>query len=226
MMIEYLESIDFSVFKLLNGLHNPFFDEFMWLVSGKFAWVLMCVALLYVVFRNNWKNGVMALLFIALVIALCDQLSSSVIKHAVQRLRPTRTEDLIPIVHTVRGYIGGMYGFVSSHAANSFGVAMFLSLMFRRRAFSALIFLWAALLSYSRIYLGVHFPGDIVGGAIVGLLLGYLTYYIYSRLRASRIGIYVNIDRPTMGQVKLMNYSICVNMCVLLAIAAVLCCMA
>ena len=221
-MIEYLVALDIEAFKILNGAFNPFLDHFMWLVSGKFAWILMCIALLYVVFRNNWKNGVVSLLFIALTITLCDQISSTFIKHTVERLRPTHTEALMPLVHTVNGYVGGLYGFVSSHAANSFGVAMFLALMFKQRLFSLLIFLWAVVLSYSRIYLGVHFPGDILGGAIVGLLVGYLVYFIYIKLRATKYGIYVNIDKTTELQLKIINISICMNMCILLLVSAVM----
>ena len=80
-MIEYLVALDIEAFKILNGAFNPFLDHFMWLVSGKFAWILMCIALLYVVFRNNWKNGVVSLLFLALTITLSDQISSTFIKH-------------------------------------------------------------------------------------------------------------------------------------------------
>ena len=99
---------------------------------------------------------------------------------------------------------------------------MFLALMLKQRLFSLLIFLWAVVLSYSRIYLGVHFPGDILGGAIVGLLVGYLVYFIYIKLRATKYGIYVNIDKPTELQLKIINISICMNMCILLLVSAVM----
>lgn len=223
-MIEYLEAIDIEVFKFLNGYHNVFFDQFMWLVSAKLAWIPMCLALLFVIFRNNWRNGMAALVFVALTITLCDQISSGLIKHAVERFRPTHTEGLMQIVHTVNGYVGGNYGFVSSHAANSFGVAMLLALLFKNRLFSWLIFSWAIILSYSRIYLGVHFPGDIIGGIMVGLFVATVLYKIYTHLLMKRCRIYLCIDVPTENSMKIMNYSICVNMCVLLAIAAILCC--
>ena len=222
-MIEYLESIDIKLFTFLNGHYNAYFDQFMWLVSSRLAWIPMCLALLYVVFRNNWRNGLAALLLIALTITLSDQISSSIIKHAVERLRPTHTEALIPIVHTVNGYMSGLYGFVSSHAANSFGVAMILSLLFKNRWFTMLMFLWATILSYSRIYLGVHFPGDIIGGMIVGLAVASLLFFLYKKLLSTKARLYCTIDCPTPSQIKIMNYSILVNMCGLAAFAAILC---
>ena len=212
-MIEYLEAIDIELFTFLNGHYNAYFDQFMWLVSSRLAWIPMCLALLYVVFRNNWRNGLAALLLI----------SSGIIKHAVERLRPTHTEALIPIVHTVNGYMSGLYGFVSSHAANSFGVAMLLSLLFKNRWLTMLMFLWATILSYSRIYLGVHFPGDIIGGMIVGLAVASLLYFLYKKLLSTKARLYCTIDCPTPSQIKIMNYSILVNMCGLAAFAAILC---
>ncbi len=222
-MIEYLESIDIEAFKALNGIHNVFFDEFMWLVSGKFAWLLMCATLLYITFKKDWRSGLIVVILLSLTIALSDQMASGVIKHTVERLRPTRTESLIPIVHTVKGYIGGMYGFVSSHAANSFGAAILLSLLFKNKSFGVAIFCWAALLSYSRIYLGVHFPGDILGGAVVGLLMGYLVYKIYVWVCNSKYRVYVNMGKYDSKKINLLTYSICVNMCILLVISATIC---
>ena len=222
-MIEYLEAIDIEVFKVLNGHFNAYFDQLMWLVSSRLAWIPMCLALLYVGFRNNWRNGVALLVFVALTITLSDQTASGLIKPAVERLRPTHTPLLEGVVHTVNGYLSGRYGFVSSHAANSFGVAMLLSLLFRNRVFTWLIFVWAAVLSYSRIYLGVHFPGDILGGMIVGMLVARLLFWLYCRLMNRRARLYVAIDRPTAGLMKIMNWCICVNMCGLAALAAILC---
>lgn len=182
-MLEYLNEVDTQLLLFLNGAHNAYFDELFWLVTGKFAWVPMILVLLFCSFRKNWKVGVSMVLAIAVVITLCDQVSSGIIKDAVCRLRPTRNPDISSLIHVVNDYRGGQYGFVSSHAANSFGVATFLLLVFRNKMFTWVILLWAAVLSYSRIYLGVHYPGDIVCGGLLGVALGAVVYCIYIRVK-------------------------------------------
>ena len=182
-MLEILDNVDASLLLFLNGANNEFFDELFWLITGKFAWIPMICVLLFCTFRKDWKTGVLVVVGIALTITLCDQVSSGIIKDAVCRLRPTHDPEIGSLVHVVNGYRGGQYGFVSSHAANSFGVAMFLAMMFRNRAFSWIIMLWAAVLSYSRIYLGVHYPGDIVCGGLLGVALGAVVYCIYIRVK-------------------------------------------
>lgn len=182
-MLEYLNEVDTQLLLFLNGAHNAYFDELFWLVTGKFAWVPMILVLLFCSFRKNWKVGVAMVLAIAVVITLCDQVSSGIIKDAVCRLRPTRNPDISSLIHVVNDYRGGQYGFVSSHAANSFGVATFLLLVFRNKMFTWVILLWAAVLSYSRIYLGVHFPGDIICGGLLGSALGALVYLLYVRIK-------------------------------------------
>lgn len=181
-MLEFLERLDASLLLFLNGINSAFFDEVFWLITGKFSWLPMIGALLFCMFRRDWKSGLLTVVAIALTITLCDQISSSIIKDSVCRFRPTHNPDIAGLVHVVNDYRGGKYGFVSSHAANSFGVAMLLSLIFRNRAFSWTIFSWAAILSYSRIYLGVHYPGDILCGGVLGILLGALVYWLYERV--------------------------------------------
>ncbi len=178
-MFEALNALDTNIFLFLNGIYNDYFNEFMWIVTRSFTWVLIVVALLYVIFKKDWKQGIVIVIGLALVICLADQLSSGLIKPLVERFRPTHNPLIQNLVHVVNGYRGGNYGFVSSHAANSFGAALFLALVFKRKAFSWTIFAWAIILSYSRIYLGVHYPGDIICGAIVGLICGFFVYYLY-----------------------------------------------
>ena len=218
-MIELLKSADTSALLFLNGLNNAFFDELFWLISSKYAWIPMICALLFCTFRRNWRTGAMMIVAIALVITLCDQISSGIIKDAVCRLRPTHDSELAGLVHVVNNYRSGQYGFVSSHAANSFGVATFLALAFRERKFLWIIIGWAAILSYSRIYLGVHFPGDIICGGLLGCLLGAIVYMLYKRVW--RIKALASVKQPNQGDARLLSYVTIGNLLLLLVIAVI-----
>ena len=171
-VIDFLQRTDEAVFLALNGAHCAYADSTMWLFTGRWAYVLPVLALLYLSFRCGWKRGVMMLLAVALTILLSDQIASSLIKPLVCRLRPSHAEHIVAYV--LNGHRGGMYGFVSSHAANSFGVAVLLILLSRNRLVAACMLLWAAVVSYSRIYLGVHYPGDIFCGALVGVAMAFV----------------------------------------------------
>lgn len=187
-MIETLENIDIELFKVLNGLHTQFLDYLMWLISGKVTWLLLYLAVAVVAFRRGWRRGVTVVLLLAVTVTLCDQISSTFIKHAVERLRPTHTPGLAETVHTVNGYLSGQFGFVSSHAANTLGCAALLSLLTRRKAFTVTVFVWALLVSYSRVYLGVHFPGDVICGGLLGILIGCVVYAVYKWAIERRAG--------------------------------------
>jgi len=125
------------------------------------------------------------LLGIALCVLLADQLSVHLFKNVFQRLRPSHEPELTGMVHLVRDYRGGNWGFVSSHAANTFAIATFLSLIFKNRKFWIILFSWCIIVSYTRIYLGVHYPGDIFGGALLGMVIGWgnskLTFFLFFR---------------------------------------------
>lgn len=175
-MIDYLNNIDTALFSFFNGMHCGYFDRVMWLMSGRLTWLLMIIVLIYVLFRRNWKTGVAVIIGIALVILFCDQISSTFIKPVVHRLRPSHTESLSATIHLINGYTSGLYGFVSSHATNSFGVAMLVSLIFKNKWLTTAIFTWAVIVCYSRIYVGVHYPGDIICGAALGSIIGWVVY--------------------------------------------------
>lgn len=174
-LFSWLNSIDSAFLQNLNGNHTAFADGFWWAITDTISWLPLFLAIVYLILSGKGRESILILLFLALTVLLCDQLSG-LIKDLVMRLRPSRDPSLMYNIHVVNGYRGGMYGFVSSHAANTFGVAMFLGLLVRYRWFSIMLFLWASLNSYSRIYLGVHFPFDILGGAALGILLGWLMY--------------------------------------------------
>ena len=177
-MLDYLNDIDTDALLAINGLHDTFQDALWWMVSAKWASLLLVMALVWVLLHQNRRHALLVLVMLALAITLADQLSSGLIKHLVERLRPTHDSSLGDVVHVINGYRGGMYGFVSSHAANSFAVAMLISLVMRHRLVTISLFVWATLQCYSRIYLGVHYPGDILGGIVVGVLVAWVVWHL------------------------------------------------
>jgi len=174
-MIDFLNSIDTQLFLFLNSLHNAFFDPIMYWFSDKWIWIPMYALMAFFIVKHYKMKGVVIILTVGVVIALCDQTASHLIKHAVMRLRPSHEPALAPLIHLSKAGAGGLYGFVSSHAANSFGLATFLYFVLDNR-FKLLkywLFIWSVLVSYSRIYNGVHYPGDVIVAAIIGALIGW-----------------------------------------------------
>lgn len=184
-IITLLNHWDTNLFLMLNGTHAPFFDGFMFAVSAKFIWIPLYIAVLYVVLKRWNREAFWVILALVACIVISDQISSGIIKNMVQRLRPSHVSDLKGMVHLVNGYEGGFFGFVSSHAANSFGFALLTSLLFKRKTYTYAIFLWAIIIAYSRIYLGVHYPLDILGGAIVGIVAALICFITIKKLRPS-----------------------------------------
>jgi undecaprenyl-diphosphatase len=133
-----------------------------------------------------WRKWGVRSLYVVAGIALCillsDQISSSLLKPLVARLRPTYNPEIADLIHTVNGYRGGRYGFVSSHAANAATFVTFTALIFRNRYYSILLSLWAFLTAYSRVYLGVHYVGDVLCGALIGVLVGMGVYFVLKPL--------------------------------------------
>ncbi|NOY36230.1 MAG: phosphatase PAP2 family protein [Chlorobi bacterium] len=178
-MISYLESLDTRLFLFLNGLHTPFFDQVMWYISAKLTWLplyLFIFGWLYLIYRRRFW---ILFLFIILLVTTSDQVSVHAFKEVFHRLRPCHNASIQSVIHLVRNHCGGMYGFVSSHAANTFAVAVFSSLLIRNRTYTLFIVLWALLSGYSRIYLGVHYPGDVITGSLVGVATGYVVWYLW-----------------------------------------------
>lgn len=174
--------LDQDLFLFLNGLHAQWLDPVMWWLSDKLIWVPLYALILYLIIKKYQWRSIGILLSVAILISASDQISVW-FKYAFERARPTHTECLKDQIHTLNQYFGGPYGFVSSHASNSFAIATFTSLFLSPyyKNYRIYAFIWAFLVSYSRIYLGVHFPGDIFAGAILGILLAHLVYFCYSK---------------------------------------------
>lgn len=189
-MLEKILEYERELFFMLNGSDSISMDYFMWLYSGKVVWLPLAFFILVVLtYKVNWRESILVLLSIVLVITLCDQFASHFMKPFFMRFRPTHHPDFMNEVQTVFGYRGGKYGFISSHAANAFGFAMFMTLLFRYRPlFTCSIFLWAIITAYTRIYLGVHFISDIIPGALAGIFFGALVYYVYVKVRLKVLG--------------------------------------
>ncbi|MDD6892441.1 MAG: phosphatase PAP2 family protein [Bacteroidales bacterium] len=192
MDIQQLIELDKELLLAINGCHNLFWDGCMWVVTDTKTWIPVAAMLLYVIFKNNKPvPALLALVMLALCITLSDQFASGLCKPYFHRFRPAQDPALQELVHIVNGYRGGAYGFISSHAANTFTVATFVALLLRKPMTTFFLYTWACVPSYSRMYLGVHYPGDIVCGALAGTLFACLVYALYVRL------LRCFADRPT-----------------------------
>ena len=180
-MIDFLRSIDYQLLFFFNGLHNSVLDFIMHWASNRWVWIPFYLYL-FVHLRKYYSKSFLALLvIIAVTITVSDQLSSSVIKSTVMRLRPCHNPEILSQLHLVYGHCGGQYGFVSSHAANSFGLLAFLIALFKKNfpRLQVILWGWAVLVSVSRIYLAVHYPADVICGALLGGIIGIIAWYAW-----------------------------------------------
>ncbi len=180
---------DRSAFLVINGAHSPGADTFFWYVSDPRIWFPVYVLFLILIkLRWGWRGLWWSLPVAALMILCTDTGSVVLFKNTVQRLRPTHEPALTGLVHTVRGHLGGDFGFVSTHAANHFGLAAFMTGILLRKPWWTLWLLltWAALIGYSRVYLGVHYPGDVIVGGLYGAIIGLLAFRLFLWLHERR----------------------------------------
>ena len=175
-LLQKILETDTNLFLFLNGINSDYWDTIMILITSKEVWIPFYIAILFFTFKRYRGKALLILIFLGITILLSDQLSV-LIKETVQRLRPVHDPRIQHLVHNVFRK-GGLYSFVSSHATNTFGVFFFAYPVFRKKSFTLLLLFWAIIVSYSRIYLGVHYPLDIIGGVALGAIIGILIYKI------------------------------------------------
>jgi undecaprenyl-diphosphatase len=180
--MESIIAADKALFLFLNGLHSPFFDPVMWLITSRSTWYLMYVAIVVWISFRYRRLAPVVVVFAVLSVILSDLASVHIFKETVCRLRPSHNPEFSGLVHLIDGYKGGYFGFVSSHAANSFAIAVFTLLVLRTRWYTFAILCWAVMVSYSRIYVGVHYPLDLIGGAATGTIMALLMYLMNKKL--------------------------------------------
>ena len=184
--IEKIEQIDRQLLFAVNGANSPLFDTIMWWVSKPafgIPFYLLFVFLLYKYF--GWKSTLIIVLSTGVAVGLADLSAKYLFKEMFERFRPSQNLEIKEQLHYVNNYHGGMYGFVSSHSANMFSIALLLGLWLKKKIKYSLYFLliWAALIGYSRIYLGVHYPSDVLCGALLGMLIAFLIYKVIIKVK-------------------------------------------
>lgn len=172
-MLDTIKSLDQNLLLALNAHHNSFFDPIMWLFSDKLFWAPLYAWFLWLLYKQFPRHYWTVILAVILMIVASDQFCN-LAKNGVMRLRPSQDPGIQAMVHIVNDYRGGMYGFYSGHASNAFAVALFMITIAGKKLkyLIPVCLLYATLTAYSRIYLGVHYPGDILTGALAGTLLG------------------------------------------------------
>ncbi|MCF6360897.1 MAG: phosphatase PAP2 family protein [Cyclobacteriaceae bacterium] len=181
-MVDFILTLDEKLLLFFNGLHKPWLDTVMiTLTNGKVWLPFFLFTIIFILIKFKLK-GLYVLLIVGVVIALGDQLSSSLLKPWVGRLRPSHEPHLTGVLHIVNNYRGGLYSFVSSHATNSFAVATILWLLIGKQfKWIMIFFVWAVVFSFTRVYLGVHYPGDIIAGAMLGASTSMGVYWVLKK---------------------------------------------
>lgn len=215
-MLETLIEWDKAILLAINGWNSPFFDEVMFWISDRWVWIPFYVSMLYVLIRTKRFDAIYGIIAVVVTVLLADQFASGFCKPFFERLRPTHDPSMQPFVHLVHGHTSSMYGFCSSHASNTCGIAVLTALFFRNKWYTAMVGSWALLNCYSRMYMGVHYLGDVLCGALAGMLIGYLCYRLYLWGATKRLALpvvtsshYKSIDKcavNVVGSVYLLTW--------------------
>ncbi len=180
-MFQSLEQIDRDLFLSLNHTHTSWLDVLMYYATLPYTWIPLYLFLAYLIYKQVGKKVVTVVLFSIVLILISDQ-SSNLLKKSVKRYRPCYNLEIEKQVNVVGEYPGGKYGFVSSHAANVFALATFMFFILKNRKLKLALFLWAAIVSYSRVYVGVHYPSDIFVGGLLGVLSALLVHAVLRKV--------------------------------------------
>lgn len=186
--VDTLIHYDQELLLALNGVHAPWADTLMYWITFKFTWIPMYLALAMITIKAEGKKSIGIFIAVIVAVALADQITSGIMKPYFHRFRPCHEPDLAGMVHEITG-CGGQFGFASSHASTSFAVAgVWFALLKDKVNYMWLLLVWAALYSYSRVYAGVHYPGDILVGALIGILVAWVCIRLYFIFLAKYFG--------------------------------------
>ncbi len=177
-MLEFIDHLDKTLLLWINSAHNSILDWLMLFASAKLSWLPLYLFLLWLIIKKYKKKTYLILLFITIALVLSDQSSVHLFKNVFERLRPCHQEALAAQLWLPAG-CGGQFGFVSSHAANSFSLVAFMGWLFRNKKLTIGLTFWGLLIGFSRIYLAAHFPSDVIAGSILGLLTGSIAFALY-----------------------------------------------
>lgn len=177
--MDYLDALDRTATLFINGIHAPWADGFIFNYSRMWVWAPFYLLYLGFLGRQSGRRNWWWLGAVVVAILISDQISSGLLKPMVERLRPSHNPELAELIHTVNGYRGGRFGFTSSHASNAVAAATLLIWILRTRWQITLLTLWALAMGYSRIYLGVHYLGDVLCGSLIGIFAGSTSYFLF-----------------------------------------------
>ena len=182
-MIENIKKIDWELFLFINSKHNAFFDSIMYYSSEKYFWIPFYTVLIIIIIKTYKRKSILIFIFISFLITLCDQ-TSNLFKNYFQRLRPSHEASLSNLIHLNKAGVGGKYGFFSAHASNTFGLIVFLAMLlpYKYNYIKIVLILWGLLVTYSRVYNGVHYPTDILVGISIGAIYGYIFSILYKQI--------------------------------------------